>query len=331
MSRPPFLVALELTKSCNLNCVHCRADADAALRPHELKTEEIKCLLKSLHAFGVKMVILTGGEALFRDDTMEIARYGHNLGLRMTLATNGALVTDEIAQEIKASGISRVSVSLDGIDAGMHDRFRGLDGAFNQALRGIELLKAADVPLQVNTTVAAMNISQMHDFPDFIKSIGAVAWHVFFLVPTGRGHTLESAKIDEYREMLDIFYDVYTSTDIECKATCAPQFYRLLKEKGHQVQTKGCLAGSGFGFISSTGDVQPCGFFDQPCGNVRQSDFSRIWNESKLLTMIRDEAQLEDACGACAYRKVCGGCRARAHEVIDSTMGTDPICWYAHG
>ncbi|HHO76133.1 MAG TPA: radical SAM protein [Deltaproteobacteria bacterium] len=326
--KAPFILAWELTRSCNLNCLHCRASAVMDAPAGELSTQQGFTLLEDACRSGTKMVILTGGEPLLRDDVFDLATFGTSLGLRMTMAVNGSLITPEVALQMKDCGIARVSISLDGTTQDVHDSFRGMKNAFNMALRGIGILEEYGVPFQINTTVAAMNVSQTSAFPSFIKSLGAVAWHVFFLVPTGRGESLKAASIKEYKDMLDTFYEVYRRSEIECKATCAPQFYRLLAEKGHEVRTKGCLAGTGFGFVSSTGDVQPCGFLQIPCGNIKDMPLSEIWSSSPTLMSLREIASLKGKCSSCLYNNVCGGCRARAYEVLDDFMQVDPICWY---
>lgn len=328
--KAPFILAWELTSMCNLDCMHCRASATPDGKPDELSTGEGRGLLEELSQAGTRMVILSGGEALMRPDVFELAGLGTSLGMRMTLATNGSLVSPEIARQIREAGIVRVSVSLDGVTAGMHDRFRGRDGAFDLALAGISNLIAAGVPVQVNTTVAAVNVGQMEDFPAFLESLGVMAWHVFFLVPTGRGHDMEPAAVREYRSMLEGFYRVYKSARIECKATCAPQFYRMLAERGDPVHTRGCLAGSGFGFVSSTGVIQPCGFLQIPCGNVRQDGFCAAWESSDTLRLLRDGSKLQGKCGACGHKEVCGGCRARAFEMLGDPAKEDPICWFGN-
>lgn len=326
--KSPRILAWELTSACNLECLHCRASATRDPKPDELTTDEGYALLEEAAAAETRMVILSGGESLMRSDVFDLARFGTSKGLRMTLATNGSLITREAAREMKESGIARVSVSLDGVTAEMHDRFRGRDGAFDLALSGMHILLEAGIPVQVNTTVAAMNVSQMDAFPAFLETLSAVAWHVFFLVPTGRGQDLEPASIDEYRAMLDSFYRVYKAARIECKATCAPQFYRLLSERNEPVRTKGCLAGTHFGFISSTGIIQPCGFLQTPCGNIREGGFCKAWETSRTLAVLRDENALKGKCGKCSHRDICGGCRARAFEVRSDLMETDPICWF---
>jgi MoaA/NifB/PqqE/SkfB family radical SAM enzyme len=183
----PSILAWELTKACNLNCVHCRASATNMPGHDELSTEEGRALLRDLAKGGTRLVILSGGEALVRRDVFEIASYGTSLGLRMTLATNGSLVTPEVASRLKDSGIARVSVSIDGVTSKIHDTFRGMPGAFDMALRGIRMLVEAGVPVQVNTTVAAVNISQMRQFPDFLKELDVMAWHVFSWSPPAGG------------------------------------------------------------------------------------------------------------------------------------------------
>jgi len=324
----PRIIAWEITRACNLNCLHCRASATSEPDPEELTLQEGFDLLEQLKQGGTRMVILSGGEALFRPDVFEIARHGTSLGLRMTLATNGSLVTREMAAKIREAGIARVSVSLDGVTPGVHDDFRGLSGAFDMALQAIGHLHDAGVPVQINTTVAAANISQMGLFPAFIRSIGAMAWHVFFLVPTGRGQNLPPARIREYRDMLEAFHAVSKASDLECKATCAPQYYRLIAEKEGSSPTKGCLAGTGFGFISSRGFIQPCGFLQITCGDIRKDSLAEIWKTSETLRLLQSEEGLKGKCLSCGHKAVCGGCRARAFEVLGDVMDQDPICWF---
>ena len=324
----PHIIAWEVTKACNLNCLHCRASATATPDSCELDTKEGYAVLEGMRHGGTRLVILTGGEALVRGDIFDLASYGTSLGLRMTLATNGSLVTGEVARRIRETGIVRVSVSLDAVTPDVHDAFRGLPGSFEMALRAIGTLAGEGVPVQVNTTVAAVNISHMDSFPAFIRKIGAMAWHVFFLVPTGRGEQVMPARVKEYRDMLDAFYATSKASDIECKATCAPQYYRMLAERDGASPTKGCLAGTEFGFVSSIGIVQPCGFLQIPCGDIRKDSLQDIWNSSETFALLRDEGKLKGKCGDCRFTPVCGGCRARAFEVLDDVMQVDPVCWY---
>ncbi|MGC9325505.1 MAG: radical SAM protein [Desulfomonilia bacterium] len=324
----PTILAWEVTRACTLKCLHCRASSIPDPEPDELTTQEGFSLLDQLAREGTRMVILSGGDPLLRQDIFDFAQHGSSRGLRMTMATNGSLITEETASRILDSGIVRVSISLDGVTPEIHDEFRGMPGAFESALRGIDILSGAGIPFQVNTTVASMNVREMEHFPDFVRSLGAVAWHVFFLVPTGRGQTLEPATVKQYRDTLEAFYDVYMHAGIECKATCAPQFYRILAQKGEEVTTRGCLAGTGFGFVSSRGIVQPCGFLQMNCGSIRVSSFAEIWENSPILRSLREFGELKGSCGTCTFRDVCGGCRARAYEILNDVMEVDPICWF---
>jgi len=324
----PSIVAWELTRACTQACFHCRASSLPNPETDELTTQEGIFLLDELVRAGTKMVILSGGDPMIRQDLYELARHGSSLGLRMTMATNGSLITQETASRMLDAGIVRVSISIDGLTADIHDAFRGTPGSYASALQALTILSDAGVPFQINTTVAAMNVEQIEFFPSFVKGLGAVAWHVFFLVPTGRGKNLEAATVKQYHDILETFYRVYRDAEIECKATCAPQFYRLLAQKGDDVTTKGCLAGTRFGFVSSRGVVQPCGFLQINCGSLRESSFTQIWENSPILTSLRDSTALTGACGTCRYTDVCGGCRARAYEISGDIMAADPLCSY---
>lgn len=337
------LVAWETTRNCNLSCVHCRASATCGPYAGELDTSDAFRLLDQIAEVGRPIIILTGGEPLLRDDIFEIARYGTDLGLRMVMAPNGTLITDEVARNIAASGIQRISVSLDGATAQRHDQFRGVPGAFDGALAGIEAAKRAGVEFQINTTITKANLDQIPSIFKLAEAIGAVAHHIFLLVPTGRGKYIVDQAIDaqEYEKTLNWFYDQREKTKLQLKATCAPHYYRILRQRarqeGHQVTfethgldavTRGCLAGTGFCFISHTGDVQPCGFLSLNCGNVRQQTFADIWHNATVFQKLRDLSQLGGKCGLCGYRKVCGGCRARAYEATQDFMAEEPLCHY---
>jgi MoaA/NifB/PqqE/SkfB family radical SAM enzyme len=180
------LVAWEITRNCNLSCVHCRAAATNGPFEGELDTGQCLKLLDQIAEVGKPIVILTGGEPLLRDDIFAVARYGTDLGLKMVMAPNGTLITETMAKSMAKSGIKRISISLDGATKKTHDRFRGVDGAYDGALRGIEHAKAAGVEFQINTTISKHNLDQIPKIQALAKELGAVAHHIFLLVPTGR-------------------------------------------------------------------------------------------------------------------------------------------------
>jgi AdoMet-dependent heme synthase len=341
---PPLrLVAWETTRNCNLNCVHCRAAATKGPYTGELDTRAALALLDQIAQVAKPIVILTGGEPLLREDIFEIAKYGDAKGMRMVMAPNGTLVTPEIAAKMADSGIQRISVSLDGATKQSHDAFRGVPGAFEGALQGIANAKAAGIQFQINTTITKGNLDQIPKILALAESLGAVAHHIFLLVPTGRGKYIVDQEIDarEYEETLNWFYDQRGKTSLQLKATCAPHYYRILRQRaredgqtvtyeshGLDAVTRGCLGGTGFCFISHQGIVQPCGFLDLNCGDVTKQSFGTIWQHAEHFQKLRNFGQLNGKCGCCEYRRVCGGCRARAYEATGDYMAEEPLCLY---
>lgn len=340
---PLRLVAWETTRSCNLACVHCRAAAHMEPYPGELDTESSFRLLDQIAEVGKPIIILTGGEPLLRKDIFEIASYGTDLGLRMVMAPNGTLITAENAKKMAESGIKRISISIDGSTEEEHDRFRGVQGAFKAAMNGIRLAREAGIEFQVNTTITKTNLDQIPRILDLAVELGAAAHHIFLLVPTGRGKYISDQTIDakEYEQTLNWFYDQMDKVPLQLKATCAPHYYRILRQRaksegktvtfdthGLDAVTRGCLGGIGFCFISHTGVVQPCGFLHMDCGNIKEKTFSEIWNHSETFLSLRDYSRLEGKCGKCGYKRVCGGCRARAYEATGNHLAEEPLCLY---
>jgi AdoMet-dependent heme synthase len=337
------LVAWETTRNCNLNCVHCRASADRGPFSGELDTAAAFQLLDQIAAVGSPIVILTGGEPLLRPDIFEIARYGTGKGLRMVMAPNGTLITKQAAEQMAAAGIKRISISIDGADRPSHDVFRGVEGAFDGALGGIERAKAAGIEFQINTTITKTNLAQLEQIQKLAVALGAVAHHIFLLVPTGRGKYIVDQEISarEYEDTLNWFYDQRDKAPLQLKATCAPHYYRVLRQRagkegktvafsthGLDAVTRGCLGGTGFCFISHRGIVQPCGFLDVNCGNVLERSFCDIWNGSEVFQTLRNFDLLKGKCGRCEFKRVCGGCRARAFEATGDYMTEEPLCLY---
>jgi heme b synthase len=337
------MVAWEVTRSCNLACIHCRASAKYGPYAGELTTDEGLRLLDAIAAVSKPVIILTGGEPLLRPDIFEIAAYGGSKGLRMVLATNGTLVTEQIAGDMLRAGIKRVSISIDGMNAEMHDAFRNVAGAFAGALTGIEAMKDAGMEFQINTTITKANLDQLPGIMDLAVRLGAAAHHIFLLVPTGRGKEMSEQAIspDEYEDTLNWFYEKSLNCPIQLKATCAPHYYRILEQrKGKQLTrttgaentlhsvTRGCLGGSSFCFISHTGQVQPCGYLEVDCGQIKEKSFRDIWNSSPVFSDLRDLNKYKGKCGRCEFIRVCGGCRARAYEITGDYLAPEPFCIY---
>ena len=230
----PRLIFWEVTKGCNLRCIHCRATATELMSPRDLPTSKALDIISQIADFGNPILVLSGGEPLYRQDIFQLAEYAASRGLRAALATNGTLVTKDIAEKIKNSGIKRVSISLDGADATTHDTFRGIPGAFDAAIYGMRNLQQLGVSVQINTTIARHNAHQLPDVLSLARRLGADALHTFLLVPVGCGVDIAAEQMvppDEYERMLNWFYDQSLSGDIELKATCAPHYFRVLRQR----------------------------------------------------------------------------------------------------
>ncbi len=249
----------------------------------------------------------------------------------MVLGTNGTLITEETAHKLKESGFMAAGVSLDSLDPEKNDRFRKLDKAHDLAIQGMLNLKKAGVPFQIHTTVMDWNVEELEAITDFAIEIGAMAHHIFFLVPTGRAVNIEEEALRkvEYERTITRVMKKQTEVDIEIKPTCAPQFMRIARQKKIPVRfSRGCLAGISYCIISPKGNVQPCAYLDIAVGNVREKPFDEIWRESQMFKELRT-LEYEGKCGHCDYLDSCGGCRARAYYYSQGNyMAQDDWCLY---
>ena len=358
------LVFWESTKACNLTCRHCRAVPQKALGPTELRTAEAFDLIDQIAQVAKPVFVLSGGEPLFRPDLFDIGAYGVESGFRMALATNGTLVTERVAAHIADTGFSRVAISLDGAVPATHDAFRGLPGSHALAQRGLRNLRDEGVSVQINSTIAKHNVSELPALLDLALGIGADALHLFMLVPVGCGLEIAPSEMlpsDEYERVLHWFDDQSKNCPIDLKATCAPHYYRIRAQRlesdrrngdfsgtfiapgtrakaapsllhggGHgqhlSAMTRGCLAGTAVCFISNEGDVYPCGYLPVSAGSTRQLRFKDIWSDSSVFKQLRNPDALEGKCGDCRYQALCGGCRARAYAATGSFLAEEPFC-----
>ncbi len=280
-------------------------------------------------------------------------------GLPVALATNGTLIDDAVAARIKASGVKRVSISFDGVDAATHDAFRGLSGSFDAAIVGFKALRKVGLPVQINTTVANHNKTQLDGMVRLAKELDAVGLHLFLLVPVGCGVQIAEEQMisaQEYERVLNWLYDMeQAEPGLQLKATCAPHYFRVMhvrraEERRHgtphdlpasydrqvnghphgqmHAATKGCLAGTGVCFISHRGEVFPCGYLPVEAGNIHQQTFTEIWQDSPLFAELRDPDALEGKCGICQFKSLCGGCRARSYGLTGNYLAEEPFCAY---
>lgn len=320
------LLAWEVTRRCPLRCQHCRAAATDAPYSNELSFEECRKVIASLGRLEQPMgIILTGGEPMYRDDITVLIRKVTEWGLRPLLATCGRNLTAQRLEAFEMQGLKACSFSLDGHSAEAHDGFRGVPGAYEMVLRAMEACRSRKMPFQINCTITRLTAPHLDTILSQAVALGAMRLDLFFLVPVGRGEALQELALSpaESEEALRTIDRLRRTSPIPIKVTCAPQSVRLWGEEGY-----GCLAGRGFLFLSHTGQIQPCGFLDINCGNVRDFDYDlpRAIEASEQLRALADRSNLEGACQACRYREGCGGCRARAYAATGNPLSVDPAC-----
>lgn len=338
----------ESTIRCNLACAHCRRLESNEAENADLTTAQAESLIDQLADLGrsqsqMPVLVFSGGEPLCREDLFDLVGRARDRGLHVALATNGTLIDASKAQQIRDSGIARVSISLDGATADMHDWLRQIPGSFDEAVRGIAHLRDLAVPFQVNVTVTKHNAGQMQEVYDLARSLGAVAVHVFMLVPVGCGRTLAESEVlspQEYEGIMRQVARLEQRGQIQIKVTCGPHYERIKRESGlaqpsgrtapgaarHGGPTRGCLAGLGVLFVSHRGEVFPCGYLPVDCGNILEKSLAEIWTTSEHLARMCDPSQLTGKCGACGYKGICGGCRARAFAATGDYMAEEPFC-----
>ncbi|MDD4869899.1 MAG: radical SAM protein [Kiritimatiellae bacterium] len=327
------VVAWETTRRCELQCLHCRGSARNQDYPGELSTEEGFRLIDGIAAFSKPILILTGGEPMTRPDIYDLASHATSCGLRVVMAPCGPLINANTVQLIKQSGIQRISISLDGATTETHDAFRGVKGAFESAIRGIKHAKEAGIEFQINTTVTRHNVAELPDILQLAIELGAFALDIFFLVPTGRGTALKQMEIspEQYERALQWIAETSKHVPIKVKTTCAPHFARIQTSlSGRRGHASGCMGGRGFVFVSHRGIIQPCGFLDLACGDLRKENFNfrKIYEESEIFRKLRNIDNYGGKCGYCEYRYVCGGCRARGYVQSGDYLAEEPSCTY---
>ena len=325
---------------------------------NDMTTAESLKFVSSLAAFAKPILVLSGGEPLLRPDIFQIAAHARACGLAIALASNGTLITEVVAHNIVDAGIQCVAISIDGADDATHDDFRRQPGSLAAALVGFRNLRKLDMSMQINCTITRHNIHQIEALYLMACKLGADALHLFMLVPVGCGAQIADSNAlsaEEYERVLNWIYDKSKLGELRLKATCAPHYFRVMRQRGVEetkqktgqqhrpaelhrpssarpgmaAMTKGCLAGSAVCFVSHAGEVFPCGYLPVSTGNVRRQSLRDIWHNSEVFRRLRDENQLEGKCGICEFKRVCNGCRARAyHESHGNYMDEEPYCIY---
>lgn len=339
MTDAPYLVALNLTRRCNLACAHCYLDAGAraATDPEELGTDEVRALIDDIAALGGEtMVVLTGGEPLLRRDIEPIAAHAAGLGLMVVVGTNGMALTRWRVATLQGAGVAGVGISVDSLDPERHDAFRGLPGGFARTMDGIDNCRRAGLGFQIHFTVTDDTAGELDAMIAFARSCGAIALNVFFLVGTGRGRHVSNISRAGYDRTLRRLTRAARDTEgIMIRAKCAPHFKRMAIEldpdwpitTAHGYEAGGCLAGTRYARVTPSGEVTPCPYIAHSAGSIRQRRFAEIWQDAPVFARLR-APQLTGRCGICEYGEVCGGCRARPYAATGDLMGEDTLCAY---
>jgi len=341
---PPFMVSYGITAKCNLNCKHCYAQATEEALPDELSTEEAERLIDDLAEWGVRFLVLDGGEPLCRPDFLEIASYASGKGIITGVGSNGTLVDQDIAEKMKRAGIQVIAISIDSVRGEVHDNFRGKKGAFYQAITGAAACKGVGLPFQFGMVIRKETLCEIPDMLKLAVDSGANAAEFFDLVEVGRAKTeCRGASLDpeERKQAMEWLAQAQVDCPIVIRVPACPMYTLILQEKKIEPkhfsqQTlaripyygRGCAAGMPQGYIriAPNGEVNPCMLLQINLGNVREKSIRQIWNESPILQQLRSR-ELKGTCGCCIYKDICAGCRGRAYEESGDIMAADSGCW----
>ncbi|MYF55530.1 radical SAM protein [Candidatus Poribacteria bacterium] len=342
-------VSWNITRLCNLKCMHCYLPAgfvDTDEHPHgyhrdaELSQKDCFRVIDEIAEINPHiLLILTGGEPLLRPDILEISKYASDTGFLVVMGTNGVLLNDEVVEKMQQNGVTGAGLSIDSIQPSEHDKFRGMPGAWKATLNGVEALKRAKLDFLVQTSVTQWNYDEIPEIVEFAYQIGAKVLNLYFLVRTGRGKTVMDISPAQYENMLDTMFKLqrdYTGKML-IAAKCAPHYKRVIYEQesdsaflqGYPSGT--CPCGIYYCRISPEGELTPCPYLPVSVGNLKDESFVKLWNESETFQELRNRNLLEGKCGACEFKEVCGGCRARAYATSGNYLAADESCEYQPG
>ena len=342
-------VSWNITRLCNLKCTHCYLPAGFVdtnefpigyYRDAELNQDQCFRVIDEIAEINPNiLLILTGGEPLLRPDILEISDYAARTGFLVVMGTNGVLLNDETVQRMSDHGVAGAGISLDAVDPVNHDKFRGMEGAWEGTMNGVEALKQANLDFLVQTSVTQWNYDEIPQIVDFAYQLGAKVFNLYFLVRTGRGKTVMDITPTQYEGLLSTLFGLQAKYQgkMLVAAKCAPHYKRVIYEQQSdspflQAYPSGtCPCGIYYCRITPEGDLTPCPYMPVNVGNLKTESFATLWNQSKVFQDLRDRKLLEGKCGACEFRDVCGGCRARAYAFTDNYLAEDPSCEYQPG
>jgi 12,18-didecarboxysiroheme deacetylase len=345
------VVVWNITRRCNLRCIHCYSSSQNVKYSDELSTEEGEKLIDDLASFGSPVLLFSGGEPLMREDLPRLLRRAVEGGMRAVISTNGTMITEETARVFGKIGLSYVGVSLDGMRK-IHDRFRGVDGAFDKAMRGIRYCLDAGIKVGIRFTITKKNQGEVPSIFDLIEKEKIPRVCFYHLVYAGRGSKLvdEDLSHDETRRMVDLIMDrtrelfkrgMNTEVLTVDNHADGPYLYMRLKredpERAREVMrllkmNEGNNSGRGIGCVSWDGEVYADQFWrDHSFGNVLTRPFSEIWQDrsNELMDRLKEKMKhVTGRCATCRWLDVCGGnFRARAEAVTGDIWAPDPACY----
>ena len=333
------IIAINLTRRCNLACAHCYLDAEALTTPadNELTTIEIIHLLDEIAASqNQAMVVLTGGEPLVRKDLEVISEHATQLGLMIVIGTNGALLTERRVISLKKAGVMGMGISVDSLDAQSHDEFRGKPGSWQKTMTGIEHCRKHALDFQIHFSITDNNHHEIEDIVSFAQMSGARVVNFFFIICTGRAESVGNISTPNYDASIKKIIECQqTYRDLIIRPRCAPQFKRVAWQMAPDSMLNricggegdGCIAGTHYCRVTPEGDVTACPYIEKSVGNIRHQSFQTIWQTAPDFHALRNP-QLKGKCGRCEFRKLCGGCRARPLAIGRQLMDEDNSCDY---
>ncbi len=351
----PFIVIWEVTRACELKCVHCRADAQTKADPNELSYEEGMKLIDEIYEMNNPMLVFTGGDCMLREDLYDFAEYAIKKGMRVSMTPSAtSRVTKEKMEKAKQIGLSRWGFSLDGPTPEIHDCFRGVPGSFDLTVEKIKYLNELEMPLQINTVISRYNYESLEQMAALVGELKAVMWYIFLLVPTGRGQMNACLTPVEHEKVFRWLYELGKTAPYDIKTTAAQHYRRVVIQQktreslvnrgeiryedtftdtaslidGLKRAPKGVNDGNGFIFVSHIGDVFPSGLLPIKVGNVREKPLKEIYRESPVLKQLRNPDLYKGKCGICEFRFVCGGSRSRTYAVTGDYLQSEPFCVY---
>jgi len=332
---PPVMVSFSVTRRCNLRCKHCYSESVEEPHPNELSTEEAKRVISEIAEAGARLIIFDGGEPLMRPDIYELISHARDVGLRPLMGTNATLITPEVARKLKEAGLRALAISLDGADPKAHDEFRGVEGAWEQTMIGIENVKKASIPFQIAPTLRRGRVDEWLKVAEKAKELGAMAVEVFDYVSTGRGGENPDLALttEERRRFAEQYIARQRADDMVYRCIAIPHLWveieRTVPEE--EVMMKFvrtcCGAGIRYACVLYDGTVYPCMVLQVKAGDVREQSFVDIWYNSPVFATLRDRDKLEGKCGSCEWRYICGGARCKAYIATGNMMAEDPTCW----